>query len=207
MIDQNAAMKIQPELMSGETLQWAGMPNPRVIFHIEDWFQIPFGLVWTVFMIFWESSALGYWGTSSRHNSPPVFFALWGIPFLLIGQYLIWGRFVYDGWLKRRTYYAVTNRRILVLQEGWKRQTSTMYLESIPSIQKDGGTAGSLWFGEKPPVFAGRGRKSRSSRFSMGATPVFADIDDAEAVQRLVMDLREKITKAPLDAPSPFSLR
>ena len=44
--------------------------------------------------------------------------ALWGIPFLVAGNYMVWGRFLVDGWLKRRTYYAITSRRAFLLQEG-----------------------------------------------------------------------------------------
>jgi hypothetical protein len=40
---------------------------------------------------------------------------LWGVPFVVIGQYMIWGRFLYDAWLKPRTYYGITNRRVLIL--------------------------------------------------------------------------------------------
>ena len=40
---------------------------------------------------------------------------------------------------------------------------------------------------------AAKGRKTRDmSRFSVGDVPVFADIDDLDAVYRLTMDLREK---------------
>jgi hypothetical protein len=121
---------------------------------------------------------------------------LWGIPFLIVGNYLVWGRFLVDAWLKRRTYYAVTNRRILVLQEGWKRKTNFMYLEAIPKIEREGTMVGTLWFGEKYPVLAGRGQKTRSmSRFDVGDVPVFADLDDVDGVQRLVQELREQARK------------
>jgi hypothetical protein len=64
--------------------------------------------------------------------------AIWGIPFIVIGQYMMWGRFVYDGWLKRRTYYGVTDRRLVVVQEGTKRKTCSMYLDAIPSVERAG---------------------------------------------------------------------
>src|ERR1700740_3412280 len=107
---------------------------------------------------------------------------LWGIPFLMVGNYMVWGRLFVDAWRKRRTYYAVTNRRVLVLQDGWKKKTSTTFLESLPSIEREGVEVGTLWFGPKYPVIAGRGTKRRdTSRFSVGDVPVFADIDDVES--------------------------
>ncbi len=192
-IDPDAALKIQAELLSGESLLWAGRPNPGVIFHSDDWYTIPFSLLWGGFAIFWEASVLGIWGKSPRANGAPMFMVLWGIPFIVIGQYLIWGRFLYDAWLKRRTYYAVTNRRAMVFQDKWKQKTITTYLEAIPTIEREGATTGTLWLGTKYPVITGRGRTTRGmSRFTLGNVPVFADIDDLDSVYRLITDLREK---------------
>jgi hypothetical protein len=111
-IDPRAAQKIQSESMSGESIYWAGMPNPRVIFHSDDWATIPFSLVWTGFFIFWEADALGVWRAKSQQDDTHIFMVLWGIPFLVIGNYMVRGRFLHDAWLKRRTYYGITNRRL-----------------------------------------------------------------------------------------------
>jgi hypothetical protein len=197
-IDPQATVKVQQELRSGESVHWAGTPNPHVIFHSDDWAMVPFSLFWGGFSIFWEASVLGYWGNGPRSGGPSIFMAIWGIPFVLIGQYLIWGRFFYDGWLKRRTYYAVTNRRVLIVQEGWKRKTSWMYLEAIPSINRDGMMTGTVWFGPKNPIIRGRGsgRRARNiSHFYLGDVPVFADIDDVDSVYRVIWELREKARK------------
>jgi hypothetical protein len=202
-IDPRAAQKIQSELMPGESIYWAGMPNPRVVFHSDDWAVIPFSLVWTGFFIFWEADALGIWRDKSQHDGTHVFMALWGIPFLVMGNYIVWGRFLHDAWLKRRTYYGVTNRRLLILQEGWKRKTSTMFLQEIPQIEREGDSTGTLWFGTKYPVIVPKGQKSRDmSRFSLGDVPVFADILDADSVCRLILDLRAKIDPRPPAPPA-----
>jgi hypothetical protein len=195
-IDPLAAIKMQPEMLNGESLHWAGMPDSSVIFHSDDWLLVPFGLFWAAFSIFWEAGVLGYWGNNTRHGGPSLFMALWGIPFIVIGQYLVWGRFFYDAWLKRRTYYAVTNRRVFVLQEGWKRKSSWAYVEAIPTIERDGTRRGTLWFGTRPPMMASRRQRGRNpSRFALGEVPVFADIEDADGVLRLVHDLREAARK------------
>jgi hypothetical protein len=202
-IDPRAAQKIQSELMSGESIYWAGMPNPRVVLHSDDWAMIPFSLVWTGFFIFWEADALGYWRDKSHQVGTHVFMVLWGIPFLVMGNYIVWGRFLHDAWLKRRTYYGVTNRRLLVLQEGWHRKTSTTFLVEIPQIEREGASIGTLWFGTKYPVIVPRGQKSRAmSRFSLGDVPVFADIADVDTVHRLIMDLRAKIDPRPSSKPA-----
>jgi hypothetical protein len=196
-INPDAAMKIQPELVSGETLLWAAMPNVGVVLHSEDWSLIPFSLLWGGFTIFWEASVLGYWGNSPKKNSAPTFFALWGFAFVLAGQYFIWGRFLKDAWLKRKTYYGVTNRRVLIVQEGWKRKIRSCYLEAIPEIVREGETTGTLWLGQKLSMFAGRRSPKRSmSRFDFDSVvPVLADIDDVDSVYRLIMQSREQSRK------------
>jgi hypothetical protein len=132
-IDPRAAEQFQRELLSGESIHWAAMPNPSVIFHSDDLFTIPLSLLWCGFFIFWEADALGFWGNAHRNSGPDYAFGLFGIPFILIGQYMIWGRFVWDAYLKRRTYYAITNRRVLVMQDAWKR---TQYSSSWNLFQK-----------------------------------------------------------------------
>jgi len=197
VINSNAAMKIQPELMSSETLQWAAMPNTGIVLHSDDWTLIPFSILWGGFAIFWEAGVLGYWGDSARKHTAPSFFAIWGIPFVIAGQYFIWGRFLTEAWLKRKTYYGVTNRRVLIVQEGWKRKIRSCYLESISEIVREGEPTGTLWLGKKLPIFAGRGSPKRSmSRFDVDSfVPVLADIDDVDSVYRLIMDLREEVRK------------
>lgn len=189
-IDPEASARLQSELSSGERILWAGKPNPGVIFHSDDWYLIPFSLMWGGFAIFWESGVLGFWGHNSK--GAPIFMAIWGIPFVVIGQYLIWGRFFFDAWIKRRTYYGVTNRRVLVVQEAWSRKTSSMYIDAIPNVERNGEVTGTLWFGPKIPTISGNRQTRGWSRYNVGYMPVFADIDDVDSVYRLVLDLREK---------------
>jgi hypothetical protein len=119
-------------MLTGGTTHWAGIPNPEIIFHSDDWVAIPFSLVWGGLMIFWEAGALGTSANCSKTGNGDVFMILWGIPFVLCGQYLIWGRFFHDAWLKRRTFYAVTNRRVLAPQDGWYSQTTMQFSTLSP---------------------------------------------------------------------------
>ena|ERR1700751_5311222 len=51
-IDQVPAVVVQPELMSEESILWAGQPQCSVIFHKEDSFLIPFSLLGVVLPFF-----------------------------------------------------------------------------------------------------------------------------------------------------------
>ena len=198
-IDQESFSAIQSELTPGESILWAAKPNNSVIFHREDVFLIPFSLLWGGFAIFWEAGVAGLWDNFMKHSGPSYFMMLWGIPFIVVGQYLIWGRFVYAGWKKRRTYYAVTNRRVLVIQEGWKRLMSSAYLDTLPTMIKVGGSngIGTLRFAPSEPAWSSRrGGFGTWDAMAVGDVPVFTDIDDLDSVYRLVSDQRERLKEA-----------
>jgi hypothetical protein len=120
---------------------------------------------------------------------------LWGIPFVVIGQYLIWGRFFYAAWKKKRTHYAVTTRRVLVVQKGWARRVASAYIDTLPTITKEvrSGTAGILRFAQPQPMWPGqRGGWGVWDTMAIESIPIFMDIEDVDSVYRLVSDLREK---------------
>ena len=183
--------------MNGESLLWAGRPNASVVFHKEDWFAIPFSLLWGGFAIFWEAGVLGLLGNfNHKGGTSPIFFQLWGIPFVVIGQYIIWGRFLFDAWSKGRTFYGVTNRRVVVVQNLWNRRFAAAYINTLPTIYKETGSSsiGTLRFNARLPVF---GRNSRAGSWEssiVDGIPVFRDIDNIGEVFSLVAGIREKKT-------------
>jgi hypothetical protein len=190
----DSVVAIQPELISGETIEWAGQPNAGVIFHKQDLYLVPFSLLWGGFAIFWEALVSGFWGSGKHSGGPNLFMMLWGVPFVLAGQYLIWGRFVYAAWKRKRTHYAVTNRRVLVIQNGWHRQMAAAYIDALPNLSKESGSrgAGTLRFAQAQPTLSGRQGWGAWDGMSVGSTPTFVDVDDVDSVYRLVSDLRDK---------------
>ncbi|HKS80581.1 MAG TPA: hypothetical protein VJR23_03675 [Candidatus Acidoferrales bacterium] len=189
------------ELSPRETVQWAGRPNAAVIFHKEDWGLIPFSLLWGGFAIFWLLSASGIWdfGTNRPDKAFEWFGVVWGTPFVLVGQYLIWGRFVYNRWKKQRTYYALTERRALIIVNGIKGRTaSSAYFENTATIDKwvrlDG--IGSISFGGP---FSGEWRWGRNNP---PRPPTFDDIDNVDSVYQLAARLREQAQKPGAPASS-----
>lgn len=193
VIGQESISRIQPELLSGESILWAGQPDASVAFHKEDLFLIPFSLLWGGFAIFWESGVLGFWGKAAQ-SVRWTFGMIWGIPFVLVGQYLIWGRFFYAAWKKRRTFYAVTNRRVIVFQNGWKRQMASSYLDTLSTLIKEGASAGrgTLRFTQQDSMWSGRRGWGVWDGMAVGDVPTFLDIEDVDSVYRLVSDLRDK---------------
>ena len=188
---------LQQELNNDESVLWAGKPNTRVIFHPSDWYMIPFSLLWGGFAIFWELGVTGGFGSNQDHSAP-WFFMLWGVPFVLIGQYFIWGRFFYSAWKKTRLIYAVTNRRVLVLALAPGRKVISSFIGSIPAIDKEvrSDGIGTLKFGTISAPWG----NNRNGNFSMdglylgAGVPVFVDVDDANSVYAIVAGLRSKVS-------------
>ena len=66
--------------------------------------MIPFSLLWCGFAVFWETMAMRMPGP---FFGPGLFFRLWGIPFVFVGLYFVFGRFFADA-LARSSSYSPT---------------------------------------------------------------------------------------------------
>ena len=73
------------DLLPNEKIIWTGQPDKSVIFSPIDIFLVPFSLAWGGFAVFWELSALGVTNQRNLSHNPPAFFALFGVPFVVIG--------------------------------------------------------------------------------------------------------------------------
>ena len=168
----NLQNTVQKELNSGERLIWTGTPGRGVRLRSSDAFMIPFSLMWGGFAIFWEYSVLfGLDPSGSPSSSPaPIFMRLWGIPFVVVGLYLIVGRFFGDAFQRARTIYAVTDQRILILTQAFGKRLRSLPLRTLPEMtlaeKSDGsgtiifgastfgaGAFGTNRRGERPPAF------------------------------------------------------
>jgi hypothetical protein len=98
----DAGAGVSKWLQPDERILWRGSPDASVIFAPQDLYVVPVSILWLGFALFWEHGVI-HQGT--------VFAEIWGIPFVLLGLYVLFGRFVAKAWSRRRTFYAVTNRR------------------------------------------------------------------------------------------------
>ncbi len=97
---------IRPYLVNDEYVLWKGKPEKGNIFVSREIAVTFFGIFWLAFSLFWESAAI--------KSSGSVFFALWGVPFICIGLYLVFGRFIQTAYLRNKTFYVITNQKIII---------------------------------------------------------------------------------------------
>jgi hypothetical protein len=172
-IDFDARPIIEPELGSGERLLWAGRPCQGFLFRPVDVFLIPFSLMWGGFAFFWEGLAL-FMGS-------PLFFKLWGIPFVLVGCYLIVGRFFVDAWQREKTSYGLTNERAIIISGIFRRNVKSLNLRTLTDVslseRRDG--SGTITFGQQNPFFWPTHGMAWPG---MPVVPTFECVPDAKAV-------------------------
>lgn len=182
----------QKHLIKGETVLWQGQPEVDILFSSADIFLVPFSLLWGGFAIFWEVSV--FRTISSQPEA--IFGALFGIPFVLIGLYFMFGRFVYKKWKKLRTWYAITDKRILIVTKAIRENIQILYINTLPTLNKNirSSGVGTVKFSNAPymvGMYDNSGMELLGS-FYGSTLAAFHDIKEAEQVFQLLSELRNK---------------
>lgn len=192
---KDTGRELREHLLPEERILWSGQPAPGVHFTTADIFLVPFSLFWGGFAIFWEISALKSI-PSGAPGAVNVIFPLFGIPFVLMGLYLIFGRFIFKAWKKRRTYYAVTDRRVISLIRVFGDHFMEADVKSISSISRRmrSSGVGSIAFGGSGASSAWSSMFANAEFGMPGYMPsqlAFVDIENAEPVYKLIMGLKQ----------------
>ncbi|HKK21912.1 MAG TPA: hypothetical protein VJ983_10600 [candidate division Zixibacteria bacterium] len=176
-MDFESEQKLQPYLESVERLLWTGRPRQGMRLTGGDILLIPFSLFWCGFAIFWELGVISQNGSLGAR--------LWGVPFILIGLYLVVGRFFFDARIRARTYYGLTDRRILILSGYSKLEVKSFEIKSLSRIRlsksRDG--KGTIWLGTS--ASRGSGAATNGS-----LVPRLDTIDNVESVYHQMMELQ-----------------
>ncbi|MGL4313967.1 MAG: hypothetical protein ACRCSO_08245 [Sphingomonas sp.] len=97
-----------------------------------DALLVPFSLMWGGFVIYWNA-IVWMMPTASHDQANPVwFFKLWGLPFLIVGLYMIIGRYFHDAHIRKTVFYAVTDQRILVLRGS---KITSLDIDRLPRLE------------------------------------------------------------------------
>ncbi len=110
--------------------------------------------MWAGFAIFWNATVWMAPFGNGGGDGPGLFFKLWGLPFLIVGLYLIVGRFFHDAYLRKRLVYAITDRRVMTLRGA---RFSSLDIARLPRLDldehRDG--SGTIAFESGPSMFYG----------------------------------------------------
>ena len=138
--------RIEHELLHEEKLIWMGLPTPQY-FTLKAKDSFSSGILMTAFMIFWMTAG----GVGVSHTSLGIYggilFALCGLPFLLIGLYML-STPLWTYKKLKKTVYAITNNRALIIELGWSVKTSAYTPQDLTKIsreEKSGGTGNILF--------------------------------------------------------------
>ncbi|MBT2568154.1 hypothetical protein J7I84_16935 [Arthrobacter sp. ISL-85] len=138
---------------------------------------MPFSILWGGFAIFWEIGAV------TMVKQP--FFILWGVPFVLVGLYFIFGRFIFKRRRKLVTAYGLTDRRAIVCTGD--RSISEAPVSGLPTKidrAKDGRHV-SVTFGYQGMAgLLGMYQNTGTDFFSfgLGQSVAFYDVEDTEGL-------------------------
>lgn len=170
---------LELQLAPDERLLWSGQPRQGLLLRTADAFLIPFSLLWGGFAIFWEASVIA--------TDAPFFFKLWGIPFVLVGLYIIAGRFFVDAKQRSKTYYGVTNERVIIVSGLLSRKIKSLNLRTLTDVSLDEKSDGSgtITFGATNPMSRWSGGMSWPG-WGQQFTPSFELIREAKKVYDII---------------------
>jgi len=197
MWDQPAIEIFRQELEAGERLLWAGRPGQGIIVRPKQWPEVFFFLLWGGFAFFWEAMVI--------LGGAPLCMVLFGLPFVLVGFQMLFGRFLFDALRRRNSYYAVTDKRILSSRAGpFGRRLQSAGLEDMTDVKlesrPDG--RGRLEFTLRDPsnwwtqgaAWSSLGRLLEGlARVGMSSEPSFEMISDAKQVHDQIKSARSDL--------------
>lgn len=180
---------IKNELDGNERLIWTGQPKRGVIFRSSDIFMVPFSIMWGGFALFWETTALIEFFRAG--SNMPIIFPLFGIPFVIVGIYIMAGRFWIDAKRREGTYYGLTDKRIIIISGILSRKIKSLNLRTLRDVsvsEKSNGT-GTVTFGPTNPMSWWFGGLHWPG---MSLSPSFEMINEAKNVYEKICESQEK---------------
>ncbi len=134
-------------LKPDEKLLWSGQPKQGILFRDADMILIPMSIILIGFALILDFALL--------HYQASLLFQLFGILMAGAGIYVGLLRYFIDAAKRARTYYYITDKRIIIATGRKKTAISTLPLKNIDrmetTIEKDG--SGFIIFGNTNPLY------------------------------------------------------
>jgi hypothetical protein len=179
-VSADATQHIESLLAQNEVLLWSGRPRQEIAFRTSDLVLVPLSLLWGGLGMAWGAQQL-FMALLLLRDDPGLALAVAGSGacFAGVGLMAIAGRFWVDAYRRTRTFYGLTDRRIIIASEALGRS-----VKSVP-------------LGRLERVWITDWRKGRATLRLGGATPLGSRlrgkliprlewIESAEAVSELI---------------------
>ncbi|WP_071674505.1 YdbT family protein [Nioella nitratireducens] len=133
-------------LAPGEDILWQGQPRQQIEWRALISPLTAMGLIFTGFSAFWISMAAAMTqGTNAP--APFQFFPLFGVPFFLLGLWMLGGRVLWPAFTAGQTWYTLTNRQVFIARKVLgKRSLKRWPIRDLDRILLREGDPGSVLF-------------------------------------------------------------
>ena len=138
-MDFEVQNELQQSISHDERLLWTGKPKSGIRFRPSDIAVTLFGVVWLGFAVFWTLMA---WKSGT-------FMYVFGLPFLLVGVFLLIGRFFVDALKRKYTIYGITADRVIIKSGIFSKEIKSFSINNMTELtlnEKPDGS-GSVYFG------------------------------------------------------------
>lgn len=176
---------LQSQLAPDERLLWFGQPRSGIALRASDILVIPFSLMWGGTAIFIYASILT--------SDTPFLFKFFGLPFVVVGLYMLFGRFILDAKRRSATYYGITNERIIIISTRFGRQIRSLDLRTLDviSLNEKSDGSGTITFGLARRRYYGYDG-TRLPGLEQHTIPEFEMIQNAKSVYETVRNTQRK---------------
>lgn len=173
--------RFKRHLFKEEKILWFGKPNVSRLFSKKDAYSIFIGIVFIaaglILIVDGIMIMRGLKAEMSIRRDQGIIFILLGASVDIIGIYQIIGKAIKRKKKKEKTFYAITNKRLLILEVGTDKKVISKHISQINKVDviTSNKGIGTIEFGGNYP----------DSEFS--------DIKDVQNVYELINNLRSKI--------------
>ncbi len=123
MIQEQDYQWARPYLDIDERILWRGCPEKLHLLDRTDVCMIPFSLLWCGFMVNWEYSVI--------RMHAPIMFIIFGGAGVMLGLFLLFGRFFYKSHYIRSCSYVITDKNVLIKQ---RKEVKVLNKQALPAL-------------------------------------------------------------------------
>lgn len=177
---------LNSQLAAGESLLWSGRPRAGIFLRPSDLYAIPASLLAGGFATVW---VLGV-----TYSNAPYYFRFFAIPALIYSAYWLVGRFFVDAWQRSKTYYGVTNERVIIISGIFSKNVKSLNLRSMTemSLSERKDLSGTITFGPEDDVSDWRSKLPFETRNNkMPVYPILDSITNAKRVYDIIREAQK----------------